>query len=167
MHGIGGDEQEWYKNASPNIILDNLIAGKKIVPMIVVLPNGRAMLNDRSEGNIFDAEKIKAFATFEHDLLDDIIPFIESNYAVKTNSMNRALAGLSMGGGQSLNVGLGNLNSFAWVGGFSSAPSTQHQNSCAISSQSRGSFQKTKITLGILWRPGWIDQYKSGFSCLS
>jgi enterochelin esterase-like enzyme len=125
LHGIGGDELEWYNNGAPDVILDNLYADKKLVPMIVVLPNGRAMKDDRSGGNIYDAEKVKAFETFEQDLLNDVIPFVESKYPVITNRENRALAGLSMGGGQSLNFGLGNLNTFAWIGGFSSAPNTK------------------------------------------
>lgn len=125
LHGIGGDEFEWLRHGHPEIILDNLYAEKKIAPMIVVLPNGRAMKNDRAEGNVFDPEKAASFATFEKDLLDDLIPFIESTYPVIKNRESRALAGLSMGGGQSLNFGLGNLDTFAWVGGFSSAPNTK------------------------------------------
>ena len=125
LHGIGGDEFEWMHNGHPEIILDNLYAEKKISPMIVVLPNGRAMKNDRAEGNVFDPEKAASFATFEKDLLNDLIPFIESTYPVIKNRESRALAGLSMGGGQSLNFGLGNLDTFAWVGGFSSAPNTK------------------------------------------
>jgi enterochelin esterase-like enzyme len=125
LHGIGGDEKEWFKNGQPEVILDNLFADKKIVPMIVVMPNGRAMPNDSAVGNIYDAEKQKAFATFEFDLLNDVIPFIESKYPVKTNRESRALAGLSMGGGQSLNFGLGHIDTFAWIGGFSSAPNTK------------------------------------------
>jgi len=125
LHGIGGDEDEWYKNGVPHIIFDNLIADGKMEPMIVVLPNGRAMKNDRAEGNIFDKEKVEAFATFEKDLLNDIIPFIEKKYPVLKTREFRAIAGLSMGGGQSLNFGLGNLDKFAWVGGFSSAPNTK------------------------------------------
>ncbi|MGA7720229.1 MAG: family 43 glycosylhydrolase [Ignavibacteriaceae bacterium] len=123
--GIGGDETEWYKNGSPEIILDNLYAEKKLVPMIVVLPNGRAMQNDRAEGNMFNSEKVKAFENFEKDLLNDLIPFIESNYPLLTGPENRAIAGLSMGGGQSLNFGLANLDTFSWVGGFSPAPNTK------------------------------------------
>jgi enterochelin esterase-like enzyme len=123
LHGIGGDEEEWHRNGHPEIILDNLLADKKIVPMIVVLPNGRAQKNDRAEGNIMAAAP--AFATFEQDLLKDLIPFIESKYSAKTDRENRALAGLSMGGGQSLNFGLGHLDTFAWIGGFSSAPNTK------------------------------------------
>ena len=120
LHGIGGDESEWYKQGAPDVILDNLYADKKLVPMIVVLPNGRAQPNDRAEGNVYATAP--AFESFEKDLLNDVIPFIESKYSVKMSRENRAVAGLSMGGGQSLNFGLGNLNTFAWIGGFSSAP---------------------------------------------
>lgn len=125
LHGIGGDEKEWLRGANPQVILDNLYAENKLVPMIVVMPNGRAMKDDRAIGNIFDSTKVQAFATFEKDLLNDLIPFIEKNYPVYTDRENRAIAGLSMGGGQSLNFGLGNLDKFAWVGGFSSAPNTK------------------------------------------
>jgi len=62
---------------------------------------------------------------FENDLLNDLIPFIEKTYPVMKNRQHRAVAGLSMGGGQSLNFGLGNLDVFAWVGGFSPAPNTR------------------------------------------
>ena len=125
LHGIGGDEKEWLKGANPQVILDNLSADGKIEPMIVVMPNGRAMKDDRAVGNIFDSAKVQAFAAFEKDLLNDLIPYIEKKYSVKNDRENRAIAGLSMGGGQSLNFGLGNLGKFAWVGGFSSAPNTK------------------------------------------
>ena len=93
--------------------------------MIVVLPNGRAMKDDRATGDIMAKDKVEAFATFEKDLIIDLIPFIENNYPVLKDREYRAIAGLSMGGGQSLNFGLGNLDKFAWVGGFSSAPNTK------------------------------------------
>ena len=125
LHGIGGDEKEWLKGGKPQLILDNLYADNKIEPMIVVMPNGRAMKDDRAIGNIFDNEKVQAFATFEKDLLNDLIPFIEKNFPVIKDREHRAIAGLSMGGGQALNFGLGNLDQFAWVGGFSSAPNTK------------------------------------------
>ncbi|MFH5806275.1 alpha/beta hydrolase [Alienimonas sp. DA493] len=123
LHGIGGDETEWTRFAQPNVMLDNLIADGKAVPMLVVMPNGRAQKNDRAEGDVFASAP--AFAVFERDLLDDVIPAIESRYSVKTDRESRALAGLSMGGGQSLNFGLTHLDTFAWVGGFSSAPNTK------------------------------------------
>ncbi len=125
LHGIGGDEKEWLNGGKPQVILDNLYAEGKIEPMIVVMPNGRAMKDDRAGGNIFDSAKVQAFTTFEKDLLNDLIPFIEKKYPVLKERENRAIAGLSMGGGQSLNFGLGNLDKFAWVGGFSSAPNTK------------------------------------------
>ena len=125
LHGIGGDEKEWLKGGHPQVILDNLYAENKIEPMIVVMPNGRAMKDDRAIGNVFDSVKVQAFATFEKDLLNDLIPFIEKTFPAYTDREHRAIAGLSMGGGQSLNFGLGNLDKFAWVGGFSSAPNTK------------------------------------------
>jgi len=123
LHGIGGDETEWQRFAHPEVLLNNLIADGKARPMIIVMPNGRAQKNDRAEGNVFAAAP--AFATFERDLLDDVIPAIEARYSVLANRESRALAGLSMGGGQSLNFGLAHLDVFAWVGGFSSAPNTK------------------------------------------
>lgn len=123
LHGIGGDEEEWRRGGQPNVILDNLIADKKAQPMIVVMPNGRAQADDRPGNNAMATAP--AFGVFDKDLLGSLIPFIQSKYSVKTDRENRALAGLSMGGGQSLNFGLGNLDTFAWVGGFSSAPNTK------------------------------------------
>ncbi len=123
LHGIGGDEEEWRRGGHPEVILDNLIADKKARPMIVVMPNGRAQADDRPGPNAMATAP--AFGKFDQDLLGSLIPFIESKYSVKADRESRALAGLSMGGGQSLNFGLANLDSFAWVGGFSSAPNTK------------------------------------------
>ncbi len=122
LHGIGGTEREWADNGAPGAILDNLYAEKKLVPMIVVMPNGRAQANDRAEGNVFATAP--AFGEFDKDLLGSVIPFVEANYSAIPNREGRALAGLSMGGGQSLDFGLAHPETFAWVGGFSSAPNT-------------------------------------------
>ena len=124
LHGIGGDHKEWMQGV-PNIIMDNLYAQGKAKPMIIVMPNGRALPNDKAEGNVYSMEKVKGFEIFERDLIDDLIPFIQSQYSTYTDQEHRAIAGLSMGGGQSLNFGLGNLDKFAFVGGFSSAPNTK------------------------------------------
>jgi enterochelin esterase-like enzyme len=123
LHGIGGDENEWPRGGVPDVILDNLYADQKAAPMIVVMPNGRASKDVMARDPI--PKQVPAFAAFEKDLLADLIPFVEKTYSVKTDRESRALAGLSMGGGQSLNFGLGNLDTFAWVGGFSSAPNTR------------------------------------------
>jgi enterochelin esterase-like enzyme len=125
LHGIGGDEREWLKGGQPQVILDNLYAENKIEPILVVMPNGRALKDDRATGNIMAPDKVEAFATFEKDLLNDLIPYIEKKFPVIKDREHRAIAGLSMGGGQSLNFGLGNLDIFAWIGGFSSAPNTK------------------------------------------
>ncbi|MDR7131993.1 enterochelin esterase-like enzyme [Algoriphagus sp. 4150] len=145
LHGIGGDEREWLNGGHPEVILDNLYADGKLEPMIVVMPNGRAMKDDRAGGNIMEPEKVQAFATFEQDLLNDLIPFIEKEYPVLTDREFRAIAGLSMGGGQSLNFGLGNLDKFAWVGGFSSAPNTR------VPEELVPDPEKAKELLNLLW----------------
>ncbi len=123
LHGIGGDENEWARGGAPDVILDNLYADKLAAPMIVVLPNGRASKDVTAKDPI--PKQSPAFAAFEKDLLADLIPFVEKAYPAKADREARAIAGLSMGGGQSLNFGLGNPDTFAWVGGFSSAPNTK------------------------------------------
>ncbi len=143
LHGIGGDETEWQRFAKPNIVLDNLIADGKAEPMIVVMPNGRAQKNDRAEGNVFASAP--AFAAFEQDLLGDVIPSIESRYSVRADREHRAIAGLSMGGGQSLNFGLAHLDSFAWIGAFSAAPNTKP------ASQLVPDPADTKARVNLLW----------------
>jgi enterochelin esterase-like enzyme len=113
LHGSGDDEKDWNspKKGSAGVILDNLYAGKKLVPMIVVMPYGYAS-KDGKKGN--------SGAPFEEDLIKDIIPFVDSHYPVMADSEHRAVAGLSMGGGQALRIGLKHLDTFAWIGGFSS-----------------------------------------------
>jgi enterochelin esterase-like enzyme len=138
LHGIGGNEnEEWTRNGA-TIVLDNLSADQKIEPMIVVFPNGNATTNTAGGGGRGggrggfggggDPAEISGPGwgkDFEADLIKDIIPYIESHYSVHADSERRALAGLSMGGGQALNYGLANLNTFAWIAGFSSAPNTR------------------------------------------
>jgi enterochelin esterase-like enzyme len=129
LHGIGGNErEEWTRQGKTHVILDNLIADKSIEPMIVVLPNGNATATTAGEEQGGRGGLGAGFGgwgkPFESDLLKDIIPFVEAHYSVLADRDHRALAGLSMGGGQSLDFGLGNLDTFAWVGGFSSAPNT-------------------------------------------
>jgi len=118
LHGIGGNEDEWYNNGAPHLILDNLIAAGKIEPFILVLPNGNASGYGVADG----------WENFTRDLTESLIPYIENNYSVKTDSKHRAIAGLSMGGGQTLNIGLTHLDLFQYVGAFSSAPNTYPNN---------------------------------------
>ena len=113
LHGKGGNETHWSKIGLAGTILDNLYADKKLVPMIVVMPNGEV---PGKKGVKFDFT-----SGFENELFKDIMPLIESRYPVLTGPEHRALAGLSMGGGQSLRIGLKHIDKFAYIGGFSSA----------------------------------------------
>ena len=137
LHGIGGNDREWQRSCRADNVLDNLLADGKIQPMIVVFPNGNASVTADAGGAPRSGYGRRPWrgrrpgdfggwgTPFENDLIKDIIPYIESHYSVYTDREHRALAGLSMGGGQSLNIGLANLDTFAWVGGFSSAPNTK------------------------------------------
>ena len=144
LHGIAGNEWEWKGYIHGDTIIDNLIADGKAVPMIVVMPNGRALPDDNPPppDKMFTPEVVAGFAKFEGDLLDCLIPAVQAKYSTYTNRDHRAIAGLSMGGGQALNFGLGHLDTFAWVGGFSSAPNRRPldeliPNPVAVSQQLR------------------------------
>jgi enterochelin esterase-like enzyme len=123
LHGIGDNQSGWTRERA-QVVLDNVIADKLAEPMVVVMPYGRASATPVPR-NIFDRGEFETYANFENDLLRDVIPYVEAHYSVKPDRASRALAGLSMGGGQSLNIGLAHLDTFAWIGGFSSAPNTK------------------------------------------
>jgi enterochelin esterase family protein len=108
LHGAGDDERGWTDVGLAHRILDNLIAGEKAVPMLVVMPDGHAAT---SGGNNTQA--------FQADLLQDIIPLIETTYRIKPEAANRAIVGLSMGGAQAWAIGMGHLDTFAYVCPFS------------------------------------------------
>jgi enterochelin esterase-like enzyme len=127
LHGIAGNHHEWPGYVHAQAVLDNVIAEGKTLPMIVVMPNGRALPDDNPPpaDRIFTPEHVAGFTKFERDLLENLIPAVEKKYPALADRKQRAIAGLSMGGGQSLNFGLAHLETFAWVGGFSSAPVTR------------------------------------------
>lgn len=113
QHGGGEDETSWVNQGKADIILDNLIADKKAEPMIVVIANG----NIRAGGGGYSSE---GMAGFKREMTQNIVPFVDKNYRTKNNAKNRAICGLSMGGGQSFYVGLESLDYFGSVGIFSS-----------------------------------------------
>lgn len=121
LHGAGDDETGWQKKGSADVILDNLYAAKKLVPMIVVMPNGFARRPGAPAGGEGTGAPGGRTAAFEDDLLGDIIPFIESHYSVQADRDHRALAGLSMGAGQTMRIGMRHLDQFAWLAAFSGA----------------------------------------------
>lgn len=125
LHGIAGNEHEWTGYVQAHAIVDRLITHGQAVPMILVMPNGRALADDAPGPNPFAPDRVLGFARFEQELLEQLIPAVQAAYGVRTDRLGRALAGLSMGGGQALNFGLGHLDTFAWVAGFSAAPNTR------------------------------------------
>ena len=144
IHGAGQDERAWVESGRANVILDNLIADKKIKPMVVVFPNGNATTNANAtrgggRGSFgapggTNAAPGAAGATrgggrgvlgdgvgknFENDLLKDIIPCIQSHYSVRTDARHRALAGLSLGGMQTRSIAPASPDKFSYFGVFS------------------------------------------------
>lgn len=113
QHGAGESERGWTAQGRANFILDNLIAAGKATPMIVVMDNGYAVRPGTPAGRGNEA--------FADVVLRDLIPEIERAYRTQTGRQQRAIAGLSMGGGQAMQIGLANLDRFAYIGSFSGA----------------------------------------------
>jgi enterochelin esterase-like enzyme len=125
QHGLGNTSTEWTQRARAPIIIDNLLADKKIQqPFIIVFPSGNATatLADEKQG---DRTQQSYSTPYHEDLLKEIIPFVESHYSVYTDRDHRAIAGMSMGSGQTLNIGLTNLDKFAWIAAVAAAPNTR------------------------------------------
>lgn len=121
QHGLGATSTEWVRRARAQIIADNLIADGKMAPMIIVFPSGNATATpgDEKQG---DRTLTSYGQTYSDDLLKDVIPFVEARYSVLTDRANRAIAGMSMGAGQALNIGLTNLDKFDWIAVVAPAP---------------------------------------------
>ena len=133
FHGGAGDDKGWTTNGRAHLILDNLIAEGQAVPMIIVMPNGQY----RGEGVPADA--------FEQELLTTIIPTVEREYRAKTDARNRAIAGLSMGAGQTLDIGVKHLDTFNWMGVFSNGVTAAYDST-------HGQYVDTaNDNLGALW----------------
>jgi enterochelin esterase-like enzyme len=115
LHGFSGHDAQWVENGRANVIADNLADEGKLVPMLIVMPDGHPYWPKPGEANAEATRMVK----FEDDLLKEVIPLVERTYRVKADRTQRAITGLSMGGGQSLAVGLRNGDRFAWLGAFS------------------------------------------------
>jgi enterochelin esterase family protein len=119
FHGNGDNEATWTALGRAHLIADNLFAWGKAQPMIIVMTDGHALPPGPRTTNT--AERARAIAAFEGDLLQDVIPLVEASYRVRDNPASRAIIGLSMGGGQSLTIGLNHPELFGWVGGMSAS----------------------------------------------
>jgi len=123
LHGFGQESRGWDDVGFANRILDHLIAEGKAKPMLVVMPvayGSKEILANNGSDFWNDAVRNKSFTQFTESLLTEVIPHIERVYRAKKDRNSRAIAGLSMGGAESLLTGLNHLDEFAWVGSFSS-----------------------------------------------
>jgi enterochelin esterase-like enzyme len=124
LHGYSDDASGWTAVGRANIILDNLIAQGKAKPMIVVMPLGYGTMEmiRVGWGGLFKHPDVlqQNFTKFPAALLTEVMPQVEGEYRITRDRNSRAIAGLSMGGSESLLTGLNNLDKFAWVGAFSS-----------------------------------------------
>lgn len=136
LHGITDNEETWFERGSPrpNVLIDNLIRANVIKPVIAVFPNGNATSTfmDRDFGNQ------AGYYYFGNELMNDLLPFIESKYSLMKDRGARAITGFSMGGMQTINVGMcQNLSSFAWFAGLAAAPSTYRSSQIATCLQTQ------------------------------
>lgn len=116
LHGTTDNEETWTKVGRANIILDNLISDGKALPMIIVMPYGRAYpVISKSSGSLRNWENLQEF---KKDFMNNLMPFVEQNYRTKNDKDNRAIAGFSGGGGTTLYFGLNNQDKFSYVCGF-------------------------------------------------
>jgi enterochelin esterase family protein len=116
LHGTTDTEETWTKVGRANVILDNLIAQGKAKPMIIVMPYGRAYpVISKSSGSLREWPNLQEF---KKDFLGNLVPFVEQNYRVKADKDNRAIAGFSGGGGETLFLGLNNPELSSWICGF-------------------------------------------------
>src|SRR5262249_27991742 len=123
LHGFSDSASAWTEIGRANVIFDNLLAQGKIKPMLVVMPLGygdRKILARGFGGFSLDEElRRRNFDRFTQNLREEVIPFVEQTYHVDKNRESRAIAGLSMGGAETLLTGLNHLDQFAWIGSFS------------------------------------------------
>ena len=119
QHGSGDQHDTWVQHGKAHWILDNLIADGKAVPMMIVMIDGHPLGQVAREAK--DSDKLDAMTAFERELFEDALPLVEATYRVEAAAEKRALAGLSMGGAQTLGVGLTHADRFGWLGCFSGA----------------------------------------------
>jgi len=144
FHGANADETAWTRFGRVNLILDNLLAAGKAKPFVVVMPFGYGVPPGTPASAPNDNTTL-----FSRDLIEDVIPLVQSKYRVDTSRDRRAIAGLSMGGGESLGIGLNHLELFSYVAGFSAAlrPADFEKTYGALAAHAKEANQK----LHLLW----------------
>ncbi len=151
QHGSGENETGWNVQGKANLILDNLIAGKKAVPMIVVMDNGYATLS--GDNKPFNPKPTGPFP-FEQVLTDEVIPLIDKSYRTVANKDNRAMAGLSMGANQTMQIVMRNLDKFGYLGAFSGTANYPKSDPIDVPTFMNGAFKDAHTLnrqLKLLW----------------
>ena len=146
QHGSGEDETGWSVQGKANLILDNLIAEKKAVPMIIVMDNGYASKPSQTPQTAGAPPRGPGFSAFEEVLIKEIIPMIDESYCTLADREHRAMAGLSMGANQTIQITMNNLDKFSHIGGFSGTsnfPSTAELDPATFSN---GKFKDGSVT---------------------
>ena len=152
LHGNGEAQNGWVMNGRANIILDNLIADKKAQPMVVVMPQAHALQGANVGPLVRLTGETDMFSKrFPQDLLQEIIPLVERNYRVYTDADHRAIAGLSMGGGQALSIGLAHPDLFHYVLGFSAAVGGPFMNAEGEFNEALAKPESLDSKLRLLW----------------
>jgi enterochelin esterase-like enzyme len=142
LHGAGDNDSHWTLLGRANVIADNLLADGRSVPMLIVMPDGHVLDRSREREK---GDRSRGREPFEKDLLESVVPLVETCYRVEPGPQRRAIVGLSMGGGQSIGVGLGHLDQFAWVGAFSAAVSGDDPVLAGLRSDPVAANQKLKL----------------------
>ena len=143
FHGSGDVPASWTQAGKANLILDSLIADRKATPMIVVMPPGHAVPFGSAP-----AVQAKNTPLFEEYLFKEIIPWVDAKYRTAPGRENHAIAGLSMGGGQSSNIGFAHLDRFSAIGIFSSSGGAEFANRFK---EQLADPKKTNASLKVLW----------------
>jgi enterochelin esterase family protein len=152
LHGNGEAQNGWIMNGRANIILDNLLADKKAQPMVVAMPQGHALQGANVGPLVRLTGETDMFSKrFPQDLLQEVIPLVERNYRVYKDADHRAIAGLSMGGGQAFSIGLAHTDLFHYILGFSGAVGGPFMNAEAEFSQALSKPALINSKLRLLW----------------
>ena len=152
LHGNGEAQNGWVMNGRANIILDNLIAEKKARPMVIVMPQGHALQAAGVAPLVRLSGETQMYSErFPKDLLGDVIPLVERRFRVAADADHRAIAGLSMGGGQALTIGLAHPDLFHYVLGYSAAISAQFLGGEGGMEDLVAKATKASASLRLLW----------------
>jgi enterochelin esterase family protein len=136
QHGSGEDETGWSIQGKANLILDNLIAEKKAVPMIIVMDNGYAFKSAAQSG-----KNSRPVFAFEEVFIKEIIPMIDTTFRTIADREHRAMAGLSMGANQTIQITFNNLDKFSYIGGFSGTSNYPSSSEIDVTTFMNGKFR--------------------------